>query len=112
MVLNAIDPIADFRGSAIQATSACREPDVRSDACAPGNGRGDKSSLLTRTHDARRTRVRRGIIETDDTSSHLPPTGGNGPARRGANGAIPMLATSISGMAMSIAFSTALARLL
>jgi hypothetical protein len=46
------------------------------------------------------------------TSFQLPPTGDDGVFRLGATGAIPMLATSIAGMGMSISFNTALARLL
>ena len=45
-------------------------------------------------------------------SFQLPPISGDGVFRLGATGAVPMLATSISGMGMSISFSTALARLL
>ena len=56
--------------------------------------------------------MRRSTIETDDNVSQLPPTRDDGLFLLGATGAIPMLATSISGMGMSIAFSTALARLL
>jgi hypothetical protein len=54
---------------------------------------------------------RRSIIEPI-TSSQLLPTGEDGLFRLGETGAIPMLATSISGIGMSISFSTALARLL